>query len=68
MPIDKVTGKRISSKTGKAYGRPARQFSEGWEMAYNEWEEGKATATMELLGVKRNTFYRLVKDYEYQKH
>lgn len=66
MIIDEATGKRISTKTGKAMGRPARQFPKGWEDAYNNWKVGKvtATATMELLGIKRNTFYRLVKDYE----
>ena len=64
MIIDKATGKRISTKTGNAIGRPARQFPEGWEDAYNEWKAGKVTATMEQLGIKRNTFYRLVKDYE----
>ncbi|WP_428817766.1 recombinase family protein [Clostridium butyricum] len=66
MPVDEVTGKRISSKTGRAMGRPSRQFPEGWEEAYKEWKDGKITATdtMELLGLKRNTFYRLVKDYE----
>mgnify|MGYP000775484689 CR=1 FL=1 len=66
MPVDEATGKRISSKTGRAMGRPARQFPEGWEAAYDDWKEGKATATatMELLEIKRNTFYRLVKDYE----
>lgn len=32
----------------------------------SDWKSRKITAiaTMELLGVKRNTFYRLVKDYE----
>lgn len=66
MIIDEATGKRISTKTGKAMGRPSRQFPKGWEDAYNNWKAGKvtATATMELLGLKRNTFYRLVKDYE----
>lgn len=66
MPIDETTGKRISSKTGRAMGRPSRQFPEGWEQAYKEWKAGKVTAvaTMEQLGLKRNTFYRLVKDYE----
>lgn len=66
MPLDKVTGKRISSKTGKTYGRPARQFPDGWEKVYVDWKDGKITAvaSMKLLGLKRNTFYRLVKDYE----
>lgn len=66
MPVDETTGKRISSKTGRAMGRPSRQFPEGWEKAYDEWKAGRitATATMEQLRLKRNTFYRLVKDYE----
>ncbi|MGL5352722.1 MAG: recombinase family protein [Clostridium sp.] len=69
MAVDEVTGKRISRKTGNAYGRPARKFPNGWEVAYNNWKGGKETAiaTMELLGIKRNTFYRLVKDYECEK-
>lgn len=66
MPVDEITGKRISTKTGNAYGRPARQFPDGWVSAYEEWKDKKrtATATMEMLGLKRNTFYRLVMDYE----
>ncbi|MDU1116026.1 MAG: recombinase family protein [Clostridium butyricum] len=66
MPVDEATGKRISSKTGRAMGRPSRQFPDGWEQAYNEWKAGKVTAiaTMGKLGLKRNTFYRLVKDYK----
>lgn len=70
MPVDEATGKRISTKTGNSMGRPARQFPEGWKECYNNWKVGKltATATMELLGLKRNTFYRLVKDYENNKY
>lgn len=70
MPVDETTGKRISSKTGRAMGRPASQFPEGWEQAYKEWKAGKVTAaaTMEELGLKRNTFYRLVKDYKEKRN
>ncbi|POO86548.1 recombinase family protein [Clostridium sp. 3-3] len=66
MPVDETTGKRISSKTGRAMGRPSRQFPECWIEAYNKWKSGNVTATdtMKQLGLKRNTFYRLVKDYE----
>ncbi|WP_164880457.1 recombinase family protein [Clostridium manihotivorum] len=66
MVVDSETGKKVSQKTGNATGRPARKFPIGWEDAYKSWKEEKltATATMEVLGLKRNTFYRLVKDYE----
>lgn len=67
--VDEETGKRISIKTGMATGRPTRTFTEGWEEAYKSWKAEKITATtMENLGIKRNIFYRLVKDYEESKN
>lgn len=56
MVIDE-TGKKISDKTGRATGRPAIAFPKEWQEAYKSWKDGKTTATMELLGLKRNTFY-----------
>lgn len=64
MPI--VDGKRVSSKTGKPVGRPAIAYPEEWESYYKAWKGGEITATkaMQELGLKRNSFYRLVKKYE----
>lgn len=66
MPIDEQTGKRVSTKTGRTTGRPPIEFPDNWETVYNQWKnkEITATAAMEVLGLKRNSFYNLVKRYE----
>ena len=47
-------------------GRPQIDFPDNWEEIYNEWRDNKITATkaMEILGLKRNTFYRLASKWE----
>lgn len=60
-----IDGKRIGKK-GNAIGRPPKTFPENWVEIYNQWKNKKITATyaMEILNLKRNTFYNLVKKYE----
>ena len=64
MPI--VDGKRVSSKTGKPVGRPAIAYPEEWESYYKAWKGGEITAVkaMQELGLKKNSFYKLVRRYE----
>lgn len=65
MPI--VNGKRVSLKKGKgATGRPNAVYPDNWEPVYTDWKSGKITAVkaMELLGLKRTTFYKLAKNYQ----
>lgn len=64
MPI--VDGKKVSRKTKRPTGRPAIDFPNNWEEQYNMWRNGKQTAkvTMDNLGLRKNTFYKLVKEYE----
>lgn len=66
MPVCEVTGKRKSIKTGKVIGRPKTVITEDFISVYNSWKEKEITAVkaMELLDLKRNTFYRLVKEHE----
>lgn len=66
MPTDETTGKKKSTKTGRSIGRPSISFPSGWNDIYEEWKTGKLTATtaMQRLNLKRNTFYKLVKEYE----
>ena len=66
MPIDKKTGKKISLKTGRVTGRPKAEITEDLKKIYKRWKNKELTAvkSMDLLGLKRNTFYRLVKEYE----
>lgn len=64
MPI--VDGKKVSRKTNRPIGRPKAEFPSNWEEQYTIWKDGKQTAkvTMDNLGLKRNTFYKLVNEYE----
>ena len=65
MQIDD-NGKRISKKTGRPYGRPAAFYPDNWDEVYTRWKNKEITATkaMQLMDLKRNTFYNLVKRYE----
>lgn len=51
---------------GKKMGRPALVFPEGWDGVYASWRAGEMTAkaAMEKLGMKRTSFYKLVKGVE----
>lgn len=66
MPKDEATGKRKSSKTGQTIGRPSITFPSNWNDIYNQWKSGliTATAAMQKMSLKRNTFYKLVRQYE----
>ena len=61
-----VNGKRISAKTGRATGRPNATYPDNWELIYKQWKNKDITANkaMEILNLKRTTFYKLVKHYE----
>ena len=58
--------KRFSLKTGRPTGRPLAEFPSNWECVYLQWKNKgiKAIEAMQLLDVKKNTFYNLVKRYE----
>lgn len=62
-------GKRVSKKTGNTVGRPKIEYPDDFEQYYKQWVDKEITATkcMNILGLKRNTFYRLVHEYENKK-
>lgn len=64
MPI--VGGKRVSLKTGRPTGRPTAEYPAEWEQVYKQLKSGQITATkaIEMLQMKRTTFYKLLKKYE----
>lgn len=66
MPVDGETGKKISRRTGRYIGRPPIQFPENFEEYYQKWKtkEITATAAMKVLGLKPNSFYKLVHKFE----
>lgn len=59
-------GRLISNRTGKPVGRPKAEFPDEWTSIYTKWKNKEITATkaMELLNLKRNTFYKLVKEWK----
>jgi len=58
-------GIAIAKKEGKYKGRK-RIENDKFDKVYKDWKSGNITAVraMELLGMKRNTFYRRVAEYK----
>ena len=56
----------VALQSGAAFGRPKATVTEEFKDAYNRWKSGDITAVsaMQEIGVKKTTFYKLVKDYE----
>lgn len=56
----------LALKSGVAFGRPRVQATEEFKEVYKRWKAGELTAVkaMQLLNVKKTTFYRLAKEYE----
>ncbi|PGT50517.1 integrase [Bacillus cereus] len=59
-------GIAVARKQGKHLGRPPVKITETFVAAYNEWQAGTITAVgaMNKYGIKRSSFYKLVKEYE----
>lgn len=59
-------GIAIAKANGKYKGRKKIGFPEGWEDTYRQWKNREITGTkaMEILNLKRNTFYKLIKEFE----
>jgi DNA invertase Pin-like site-specific DNA recombinase len=56
----------VALQKGVPFGRPKAQVTEEFKEVYNLWKTGEMTAVkaMSELGVKKTTFYKLVKEYE----
>lgn len=59
-------GQILAKKRGVHMGRPAISFPNGFEDTYKQWKDEAITAkvAMETLGLKRTSFYKLVKQFE----
>ena len=62
MPI--VNGKRISTKTGREYGRPSIKVDDGFEKFLKKQKDGELTVSecCEQLGISRATWYNKLKE------
>ena len=56
-------GLAVAKAKGKHLGRPKATKTDNWDAVISQWHSGQITANkaMELTGVKRSTFYKLVK-------
>ncbi|GLC32901.1 recombinase family protein [Clostridium omnivorum] len=59
-------GIALAKKEGKYKGRKKISFPTNWTEIYTKWKSRQLTGNkaMELLGLKRNTFYSLIKEHE----
>ena len=55
-------GIAAAKEKGKHLGRPQAVFPPAWDEVYRKWIDGEVTGkrAMEILGLKRSTFYKLV--------
>lgn len=65
MPVNE-NGARYSMKTFNQIGRPKIQIPENFTEVYSKWKDGELSSNeaMEKVGLKRTTFYNMVKEYE----
>ncbi|MEK4069918.1 recombinase family protein [Peribacillus sp. FSL R5-0717] len=56
----------VALQNGVPFGRPKATVTEEFKHVYNRWKSGEITAVKARgeLGVKKTTFYKLVKEYE----
>lgn len=67
MRARQAEGIKIAREKGTHMGRPRAEFPENWVPVYENWKAGKimAVEAMDLMGLKKATFYKLVKRYEH---
>ena len=59
-------GIRVATQNGVKIGRKKIEINETFQSAYQDWKQKRITAVeaMKKIGMKSNTFYRRVKEYE----
>ncbi|WP_069999436.1 recombinase family protein [Cellulosilyticum sp. I15G10I2] len=62
-------GIAIAKQKGKFKGRKKIDYPQQWKEVYSQYKQREITANkaMELLNLKRNTFYNLIKEYEQER-
>ena len=59
-------GIKVARANGKHLGRPITECPSNWLEVYKKWKNEEITGVkaMEMLNLKKNTFYRFVKEHE----
>ena len=61
-----MEGIKIAKDNGVRFGRPKIQYPSNFECIYSQWKYGriKGVDAMRMLGFKKTTFYKAVREYE----
>ena len=64
MPLNEK-GKRVSNKTGNQMGRKEVEYPKNWDsvMVLVESKQINNIDAMQMLGLKKTTYYKLLKEY-----
>lgn len=56
----------VALKNGVSFGRPKATITDDFKRVYDQWKSGNMTAVQAMVesGMKKTTFYKLVKEYE----
>jgi len=67
IKVRQKEGIEVALKKGVKFGRKKIQLPDSFSHVYKEWKLNNITAVkaMRILEMKRNTFYRRVKEYEH---
>ena len=59
-------GIALNRAQNKPYGRPKIEIDDSFDDVYKQWKQGEITAVkaMKETGLKKNTFYNRIKEYE----
>lgn len=62
-------GVDLALQNGAQFGRPAVSVPKEFKEVYRRWKAKELTAveSMQQLGIKKTTFYKLIKEYESEK-
>ena len=65
MPVNEY-GVRVSTRTDKEIGRPAIKMPDNFQDVYYKWKSKliSTNTAIEQLGLKKGTFYNMVREYE----
>ena len=64
--VRQAEGIEAAKRKGTKFGRPLKTLPEEWDELYLQWKNGqiKAVEFMDLVGMKKSTFYKKVNEYE----
>ena len=57
---------QVKKDNGDTLGRPVATYPSNWSKVYKQWKDNKITGVqaMQLVEMKKTTFYKMVKQYE----